>query len=209
MITDIYILWQERLPIMYAVAPHGVIAESVVLGFVCSARFRHVVPVGSSVMFKLPIVRDFCGWAGMCEANETCIRKQLSQGRDVVIVPEGIRGFVLEDTPEAIPVRTGFIRCAMREGAQIIPVHVPETKCMYTRWNFPWMQPFRRWTLDCFGYAPSFVTGWAGGPFPFCATSQGIKLCFGRPIDTWGRREEDILDLYQRQMKELRQFRGN
>jgi 1-acyl-sn-glycerol-3-phosphate acyltransferase len=134
-----------------------VYAEGAIMGMVLRDTFCSTAIVCSSLLFWLPIVREFAMLAGAIHADAQSIIKSLDAGKSLILLPEGMRGSLHVETPLDVltgaasvgcNARTGWIRCAAssvnRERIRIVPVYIQGTADMYLRWNnnrtWTWLQ---------------------------------------------------------------------
>jgi len=159
-------------PVIYAVSPHGSYGEASIIGFTLNPKFKHVTTICTSLLFWIPIVREFAYLAGAIPANSHNISHELGLGHSIVLVPEGLRGIfypshqVLRGIPGESDARIGFIRCAMTyKESTIIPVYCHGIDKLYTNYNiFPWLQ---KKLLKTYYYPwPMLNFGWWGTFWP-------------------------------------------
>lgn len=146
---------RSKLQYIYAVVPHGVYAEGAIMTMVLRDVFCKAVVICSSLLFWLPITREFAMLAGGVCADAQSIIATLNAGNDVILLPEGMRGaFHVDDPLEVLErgnvckPRLGWIRCAMqssnRNQLRIVPVYIQGAEHMYWRWNnnytWKWLQ---------------------------------------------------------------------
>jgi len=101
---------------LYTTFPHGVFAGATIFGFTLNPRFENVVTVATSLLFWIPLVREFAALGGAIPANTHDIVQHLDDKHDIVLVPEGLRGVLYgtnEWTRKVLDTRRGFIRCAI------------------------------------------------------------------------------------------------
>lgn len=135
---------------VYAVVPHGVFPVGVIFQFILNEAFDHVTVVVTSLMFWIPIVREFACMAGVKPANHLDIVTLLDEGKSILVCPEGLRSIIHYNEPDGImkvlkgihgksKARNGFIQCAMasenHKRIQIVPVYVDGEHSMYNVYN--------------------------------------------------------------------------
>lgn len=148
---------EPKTQYIYAVVPHGVYAEGAIMGMVLRDQFASATIVCSSLLFWLPIVREFAMLVGAIRADAASIIKSLDAGNSLILLPEGMRGAlhvgtfldVLRGAPHVgCKPRTGWIQCVAksvnRDNIRIVPVYIDGTADMYWRWNnnvtWNWLQ---------------------------------------------------------------------
>lgn len=206
----------EREQVIYAVAPHGIHGEAVILNFALNPLYESVAIIATSILFYIPICREFYGLGGAVPGTSAQISKLLDSSKSILIVPEGMRGAihpnnslgVLKGIPGECEPRKGFIRCAVasrnHKSLVIVPVWMEGVDKMYTSFNiFPWLQKL---ILKNYYYPfPLLNFGWYGTFWP-----KPVKLTikFGEPIklvDELGavREVDDIFNEFINKMSNL------
>lgn len=184
-------------PRIYALSPHGSYGEAAIIGFTLNPKFKHVTTISTSLLFWIPIVREFAYLAGAIPANSHNIAHELSLGHSIVLVPEGLRGIfypshqVLRGIPGESDARIGFIRCAMAyKECVIVPVYCHGIDKLYTNYNiFPWLQ---KKLLKTYYYPwPMLNFGWWGSFWP---KPGELRYEFGNEIHLVNR---DIMDVHK------------
>lgn len=202
--------------ILYAVCPHGVYAEVVIFCFTLNRVFEEVTTIATSLLFWIPILREFACIAGAMPANTSTICSQLDHGKSIILLPEGLRGVlhphgtinVLRGIPGENEPRKGFIRCALssknHNNLFIVPVYTKGVNDLYQLYlPFPWLQ--KRLLSNFYYPFPLISIGWYGTFFP---KSKQIKICYGRKIslvDSFGHLKEvdQIHEEYCQNVEEL------
>ena len=138
-------------PTLYAISPHGCYFEAGCTAFVMTSAFKHVRSLGSSVLWKVPILKELVTLVGAKPISAKEIQKQLYKDKgSISIVPEGMRGAVARTDPHTIPIRKGFIRCAAFElsvqpsvddkttlswsDVRIVPVYIQGSWTLFHTW---------------------------------------------------------------------------
>jgi len=117
-----------------AVCPHGIISY----GGICSglvdgefnAPLRQQVldafPTAvASVVLSFPIMKHVIGIFGLIDASRKSLSKRLNDGKSFVLYPGGIAElFLSSPAKEAIIARKGFIRLALANGSDVIPIYL-------------------------------------------------------------------------------------
>lgn len=200
--------------VIYAVSPHGCYGEAIHIGFVLNETFKSVVPVSTSLLFWIPIVREFAYLAGAIPANTFNISHALNAGQSIVMAPEGMRGVlhmndhpltVLRGIPGECEPRVGFIRCAITcpNKVKIIPVYVKGIDKLYTVYNlFPWLQ---KKLLKTYYYPwPMLNFGFWGSPWPKPAH---LIYCFGKEISLERNgKKKDIMEIHEEYCQAIKEL---
>ena len=126
--------------------PHGILVLSRihVYGGVWERMFPGVPfrVLGASPMFRVPLCREICLWMGAVDAGRATASRALNEGISVVVYPGGSREIFDTDpnsteTKIYLTKRRGFVRLAMRHGADLVPVFVFGEKRCYRRLTSP------------------------------------------------------------------------
>jgi 1-acyl-sn-glycerol-3-phosphate acyltransferase len=200
--------------VIYAVCPHGMHGEAAILHFVLNPLYNHVVPVATSLLFYIPIVREFASLAGAVPANSADISCLLDHGESVLLLPEGLRSVLYaeqdlrvlkgETNGDSAP-RKGFIRVARtsknHKTLKIVPVWMHGVDSMYTVYRpLVWLQ---RLVLRTYRYPwPIVDFGNALGFWP--RTDEQITVYFGKPIAVGTREVDDVFAEFVESIEYLR-----
>ena len=146
---------------IYAVHPHGLYPMTIISYFANNANLLHIKPVATSLLFRVPLVKEVSGLAGVIPANRVDILTTLQCGDSVVMCPGGIR----ETFKDPIVVkREGFIKISRATNTPIVPVWSPTENALYKVWiPFPRIQG---WLLSIFLY-PCGVFAFGAWWMPF------------------------------------------
>lgn len=172
-INETYLHDKEQ--VIYAVSPHGIHGEAVILYFVLNELYEKVEVIASSLLFYIPIIREFAYLSGSVPANTSVIGKVLDDKKSILLIPEGLRGAlhpnsdfaVLKGIPDECDPRKGFIKTAISSSnhktIKIVPIYMEGVEEMYTTYHlFPWLQKiilrnyYYPWFMLNFGYYGSF-----------------------------------------------------
>ena len=85
----------------FGVHPHGVYATSLMFGFALEPRMqrRHDVRVfGTSLLFRIPLIKEMIGWGGTIQANRENVLFEMQAGHSVALAPGG-----LAEVPGLVP----------------------------------------------------------------------------------------------------------
>ncbi|ETO82559.1 hypothetical protein F444_03333 [Phytophthora nicotianae P1976] len=126
--------------------PHGILVLSRIAAF--GQNFIDVCPgittrfLGASAMYYIPLGRDMCLWMGGVDASRSTGEKVLKDGKSIVVYPGGVPEIFLTDpnskeTQLVLKKRLGFIKLAMRQGADLVPTFVFGEKWLYNMWTPP------------------------------------------------------------------------
>jgi hypothetical protein len=183
---------------MFGIHPHGVYSVSSIVYFGCNSKLLHVKPVGTSVLFLLPIIKEFVALGGCIRANRSDILSSLACGDSVVLCPGGLRELPGLDEERVardggFVRREGFAKIAKSTRVQMVPIYAHGEDDLYGVYlPWPWMQ---RLMLSWIWYCPP-VLSWGNRWVPFWPKGRPVELRVGRPTDC-------VEDFY-RQLAELR-----
>lgn len=117
---------------IFAFAPHGVMPLTALWMFqheTWKNMFQgiDVVPLGSSVFHYAPLIRDIAMWVGTRQASKKAFVKTIREGKSVMIIPGGISEMKHTKSHSKTIVldakHKGFIKLAIQEGKDIVPVY--------------------------------------------------------------------------------------
>ncbi|KAG1705339.1 hypothetical protein DVH05_004270 [Phytophthora capsici] len=126
--------------------PHGILVLSRIA--ISGRNFIDVFPgiktrlLGASAMYYIPLGREMCLWMGGVDASRSTGEKVLKEGNSIVVYPGGVPEIFLTDpnskeTELVLKKRLGFIKLAMKHGADLVPTFVFGEKWLYNMWNPP------------------------------------------------------------------------
>lgn len=201
-----------KTQVIYAICPHGMHGEATIIYFVLNAVYRHVVPVATSLLFYIPIVRELASLGGARPANSADISNLLDDGKSILLLPEGLRSVLYEaqdlrvlkglTNGESQP-RKGFIRLARtsknHQTLKIVPVWMEGVSDMYTVFRpCVWLQKL---LLKTYRY-PWPILDYGVGFLP--RTDKPVTVYFGKPIMVGSREVDDIFQEFVDSMESLR-----
>jgi len=200
----------EELPksqqCIYAVYPHGVFSVSIAAAFAVNPNMLHVKPVGSSVLFLLPFIKEVVGLVGTIPATRKDMIAALQCGDSLAMCPGGIRELPGLD-PERISKgkgfvrRLGFIRIAMSVNVPIVPVWAEGEEELYDVWL--WSPTVQSILLSLF-YYPGFVVSWGRPWLRFWPKPRPLRLRVGKPIQPTDLTEEKLAEIFYEALTELK-----
>lgn len=172
---------------IFCVHPHGVFPFVSVCAAIVTVCERDglgdglfdIPTAAASVIRYLPILKDIIGVFGMTDASSRALSARLARrgGSAVLYVGGMVEIFKSTDEREAVFLRQrkGFIKVALRAGADVIPIYSfgNSTALSVFRWR-PLVELSRK-----LGVSTTFFWGRWGLPFP-----KRIKLVYarGRPL---------------------------
>lgn len=166
---------EMRGPQIYAVHPHGFFPLSVTLEFALNAKSRCKIAT-TGIYYKIPVFRNVMAWGGCVEARRDIMEKVLDDGKDLVVLPGGVREMAMYETggrSELYLGHEGFLKMAWKKGIQVVPCISKGETDLYLAWK-----PFPRLLALCINYL--------GLPFPIMVVPfvfpQKLTLEIGRWI---------------------------
>ena len=143
------------------------------------------VTLGASVIFRVPILRDVAMWAGARNVSRGVFLKSLREEGAVVVCPGGQAELVehvggdFDDEVTLCTRHRGFIRIAIEEKADLVPVFV-FGESQATRNLIKW-KAAQRWTYKRLGFPMPFLPGGFKGYLPFPAPLP-LSFVVGEPF---------------------------
>jgi len=193
-------LREEEEKFIFAMHPHTLFAVSLTFFFVLNRSFVKFKAVGTSLLFAIPIVREFVSWAGTIHAREYDMRHALKNGQGLLICPGGMREVVRRGNH--IVERSGFIRLAMEFDAKLVPVWSTNEKNFYRI-----RTPLGSFFLDRFPMYPWPVLAWGHKYIPFLPQppQEKCRVYIGEPISIV---KGDLLKTKEKFYKAMRDLRA-
>ena len=127
-----YSVFSEERSYIFAASPHGPVPVGAAVLGPQLARWPSLAQrtrTGvASVCFYIPFVRDFYLWFGSIDAGRRTLRKALTDGLNVIILPGGIKEQLLVCGPledrVVLKNRKGVAALSIETGAWIVPVYI-------------------------------------------------------------------------------------
>jgi len=201
----VHLLSDISKPYCFGMHPHGPHAVAAIVGIGSNLNFTNVRVVTSTVLFWIPIVKEFIGWGNCVKADLNEMHNALKGGTSLALFPAGIR-----ETPGLFPEkqrgnplyvypRKSFIRIAKDNNVPIVPVWIDGEYHTHTVY---W--PFLHFSQQCykmFRYPfPLTTLGWCGTPLP-----KPVPLTFhvGNAIETTNKSVDELCKLFYSKLVEL------
>jgi len=222
-------LLKDKKPRLFAFSPHGVHCAGSVL-FSDHPDTTHIRIACTSVLFWIPIVKDIVAIGGAFPCYEKNMKEQLRAGYGVGIYPGGLNEvpyahYLREpeyqaggDDPSTYTYnrRKGFVRIAMEEGVDIVPVWVEGETALYDVYHpFPRMHA---WLYRKTGY-PWPLVSWGWKWMPWMTKHHPVVIHIGEPISTRTvsgsvrkfsdstRKEQAVDELHQQYLQGLQRLK--
>lgn len=117
------------IAIMSRFSPYGNVFEKLF----SSISYRSL---GASSVFRVPFAREIILWLCNVDASPPVANKVLASGKSMMVYPGGIREMFTMDPSSkdnvlVLKSRFGFIKLAIRHGANLVPTLVFNEKHMY------------------------------------------------------------------------------
>jgi hypothetical protein len=185
---------QQGKPTLFAVHPHGVYAVALIgyFGFNPSPQMAGCTVAVSSLLFRLPVVREIMYLIGACSVKRGDMARALAPSRALIG-----KACWLAMCPGK---RKGFIKIAKEAGADIVLVTCADELKLYrvVPLSLPWS--LRDWFLRHFLYPfPVFCWGNPWLPFWPKKLSEGMTLSFGPPVSTTDKSVDEIFNTLYRE----------
>ena len=123
-------LGKKKRSVILAAQPHGVLS----FGGICAGanarkKFENVVTAAAAAVLATPIIKNVVGQFNLIDASAPSMKKHLAKGGcegAVVLYVGGIAELFkcsLDEETLYLNDRKGFIKLALREGAEIVPLY--------------------------------------------------------------------------------------
>lgn len=185
---------------LFIIHPHGVYAITLFSFFCLNTEMHHVKVAGSSLLFRLPIIKDLMAIGGCISVKKEELVLHLGAG-SVAMCPGGLRELLLHYNAEKITClrRKGFISVASQVGnCRIVLVKSPFECKLYSVWTFPRLFfRLQDWCLKNILY-PLPIFSWGNNWLPFWPRRpvDGMPILFGKPVEiTENLSADDIIHL--------------
>ena len=190
---------QSLAPCVVTVSPHGTgVGHFFVTGPALASpplASLHVLGIAASVVFRIPLFREFLLLMGWREASEDMVDRMLRAGRSCIVVPGGIAEMVEMDSTRDVlhcPPALGFVRLAMKHGVPILPLYCfGETQLFRTH---TCLMPLRRRIAAHARVGIPFLSGrfgTVGLPLPL---PSRYTVVVGTPVPTGAANPEPTQD---------------
>ncbi|RHY31291.1 hypothetical protein DYB32_003626 [Aphanomyces invadans] len=199
---------------VFAYHPHGILILSRISTY--AGNFEKLFPgivaraLGATPMFFIPMAREICLWFVAQQIVSCNAERILKEKMSVIVYPGGSKEIFLTDpnskqTTLVLNKRLGFIKLAVRYGADVVPTFVFGEKWMYNIWNPP--QSVRHFFLSTlkvplllfwgrfFTWLPKRLTG-----------KRRFGVVFGKPIPVTQNEnpsEDELIQIHALYKEEL------
>jgi 1-acyl-sn-glycerol-3-phosphate acyltransferase len=200
---------------LFAIFPHGSNVDyRLLMEGMLYETLPHLAPnirtLAATIIFRLPIVREFALWTGCIDASRAVASKALHAGRSILVLPGG----------EAEQIRTvhgrekvylhrrkGFIKIALRHGVPIVPIYVFGASDYYHTWFVGY--GLRLWIMKKLGVCITLAFGLYGSTL--CPLPVETTIVFGKPLDFTVKEagapsDKEVVDAHQQFCEALREL---
>ena len=142
--------------------------------------YRNIRTLVASVLFRLPIVREWSLWTGGIDASRNVAEQALDRGRSILVRPGGEAEQLRTCRGKEIVYlknRRGFLRLAMARGIPVVPCYVFGASDYHYTWN-GFFAP-REWIQKRFGVCLPIAVGYFG---TLCPLPVKTSVAFGKPL---------------------------
>lgn len=171
---------------LFAEMPHGIMPMGALLSV---SVVRHVFPgiehisgVAANIVLRIPVIRQLYGWSGIRAAGKKNIQAMYKDGVQVAVVVGGIAEmFLVNRTAECIYLkkRKGFVKLAIQEGADIVPVFFFGNSLLFDRFGGKAVQGFLK---SLSRWMKTSIIPFHGRFLTTIPHRQPIKMVSGKPI---------------------------
>ncbi|TYZ62627.1 hypothetical protein PybrP1_002387 [[Pythium] brassicae (nom. inval.)] len=171
--------------------PHGLLSahHAVLMQGSSTPSFHELSPMdtrhhlGASVIFRIPIFREYLLWLGCVNADRRIAEKVLRSGKSLVILVGGIMEQMLSQRGEHavyVKKRKGHIRLALKYGTPIVPGYNFGETDLFTHSSF--LLSLRR--LIASKLSVALLVGYGSSRWNPLRAHEGVVLheVFGKPI---------------------------
>ena len=134
----------------------------------------------ASVLFRVPIVREWSLWTGGIDASRSVAEAALDRGRSICVKPGGEAEQLRTTHGREIVYlrhRRGFLKLAMKKGVPVVPVYVFGANDYHRTFNFLFRP--REWLQKRLGVCLPMAFGYWGS---MCPLPVPTTIVFGKPI---------------------------
>ena len=168
--------------------PHGIYPIAGILAYAGASPllerqpWLRVRPCGASILFKIPLIREYLIWTGHLDAGRRTMAKHMSKGvDDLGLVVGGEQEALLTRNGEETVVlegRAGFVSLALKYGYHLVPTYAFGQNELYTV-NQSLLASFRAALQRRFKVSIPIFWGVCGTPMPHPVR---LTLAIGNPI---------------------------
>lgn len=181
--------------------PHGVYATCMFIFFCCNKKCQNVRVAVSSILFRIPIVKEVVGLLGCIPVNRQDIVYALGRGESVCVCPGGLRELLLhKDSPNSYYLRKSTVQLAIDCGVNVVLVECPDEVLLYSLWIPNLLYILQNALLKVVLY-PFFIFSWGNRYVPFWPKqiTPNPTLYFSKQHNPIGKTVDNFTnEIYQR-----------
>jgi len=182
----------DNAQFIFAAFPHGTSSDFRILmdGILHTALPNiadKVRVLAASILFRIPVVREFCLWTKCCDASRSVAEGLLDEKFSILVLPGGMDEQIRTECGKEtiyLSKRKGFIKLAIRKGIPVVPVYVFGTSDHYLTSNV--LFGLRYWIMRNLKMCIPLASGLAGSS---CPRSIRTTIAFGEPISFESRED--------------------
>ncbi|KAG7362083.1 diacylglycerol acyltransferase [Nitzschia inconspicua] len=177
---------QSKAQFVVAEFPHAVWADYHVPmdALLHTDVFPHIASnvrsLAATVLFRAPVVREWCLWTSGVDARKSVAEAALQRGRTVIVRPGGLAEQLRTTKGREIVFlqnRKGFLVLAMKHGVPVVPCYIFGASDYHH--TFGWLFGIREFIQKRFGVALPLAVGYWGS---MCPRPVPTTVAFGKPI---------------------------
>lgn len=177
---------KEKAQYILGVFPHGLNADFRImadglLSEVLPQSASRVRTLSATILFWIPIVREFALWTGCVDASKPVAKRCLRHGLSLYIFPGGQQEQLRTAHGKELAYvqrRKGFCKLALEFGVPLVPVYVFGANDLY--YTSQWALSARLMLVKYLGISLTFGHGlWKS---PYCPLPVNVTMVFGEPI---------------------------
>jgi 2-acylglycerol O-acyltransferase 2 len=146
--------------------------------------------LAASVLFFIPLMREFILYLGNVDANSKTAAYNLARRRSLLIYIGGEKEQLMTKYGEQkifLKSRKGFVKLAIQYGAHLVPMYAfGENELYYT---YDILIGWRMWLQENFKIALCLTSGWLGTPLPL---KTDLHVEIGAPIEVKMKEKSEI-----------------
>jgi 2-acylglycerol O-acyltransferase 2 len=136
--------------------------------------------LAASVLFRAPIVREWCLWTSGMDARKSVVDAALERGRTILVRPGGLAEQLRTTMGKEIVFlkrRQGFLKLAMQHDVPVVPCYIfGASDYHYTSGRFFGV---REWIQKRLGVCLPLAVGYMGS---MCPRPVATTVVFGKPL---------------------------
>ncbi|KAJ1458507.1 diacylglycerol acyltransferase [Pelagophyceae sp. CCMP2097] len=178
----------EGEKLLFGGHPHGIYPSAFIALYAGAGPLRmrfpwlRVHPCAASVLFKVPLIREYLLWTGHVDAGRATVDKLMRRGNESLCIVVGGEQEALETRNgkelAVVHGRTGFVKLAIQHGYHLVPTYAFGQNESFTV-DVSLFASFRKALQRKFKVSIPVFWGRGGGPMPH---KKQITLAIGKPV---------------------------